>query len=324
MREPCWVVGAFVRDRHNRVFAQRRSPGRRLLPGTWDVVGGHVEPGESLEQALAREVAEETGWRLRRIEAVLADWEWALDGVVRRERDYLIEVDGDLAAPKLEPGKHDAFAWVGPDNLDLMLAGRDDGDRRLRDVVAKATRTRLTTRLRLEPIGFEHAADMWLLHQDRAVARWYGGRFTIGDARGRAASAVRAWDSEGVDRWMAYERTTGELVGRGGLTRAEVAGRLRLDMGWTVRGDRWGQGFATEIGRAGLAFAFTDLGAGEVVAHTEPHNQRSLAVMRRLGMEFLHEIASPPARGPHPPGPLILYRITRHAWARQLGDPAQA
>jgi [ribosomal protein S5]-alanine N-acetyltransferase len=42
-----------------------------------------------------------------------------------------------------------------------------------------------------------------------------------------------------------------------------------------VVGDRWGRGYATEIGRAGLGLAFDDLGAGEVVAFTERHNRRS-------------------------------------------------
>ncbi|WPO69906.1 NUDIX hydrolase [Streptomyces sp. KN37] len=42
-------------------------PGRRLFPDCWDIVGGHVEPGESLLDTLAREVAEETGRHLRRV-----------------------------------------------------------------------------------------------------------------------------------------------------------------------------------------------------------------------------------------------------------------
>jgi hypothetical protein len=44
---PVICVGALIRDGRNRVFAHRRSPTRRLLPGTWDVVGGHAEPGET-------------------------------------------------------------------------------------------------------------------------------------------------------------------------------------------------------------------------------------------------------------------------------------
>lgn len=283
-------MGAIVRDDRSRVFVHRRSPTRRLFPGIWDVVGGHLDPGETPEQALARELAEETGWTLRRIEALLADSEWEWGGVVRRELDYLVEVDGDLAVPRLEAGKHDAYAWVGLGNLDLMMEGRIDGDRRLRDLVAKAARTRLTQRLRLEPVGPEHAHDLWRLHLDERVAAWHGGRYTADAAQRRTARGRRAWETEGVDRWMAYHRQTGELVGRGGLSRTELDGRPRLEVGWTVQVDLWGHGYATEIGRAALAFAFRELDAAQVIAFTEPHNVRSLAVMERLGMRYDRDV----------------------------------
>ena len=139
MREPA-CVGALIRDERGRVFVHRRSVTRRLFPGIWDIVGGHIEAGETLEEALAREIEEETGWTLRRLGARIADWEWQHDGVVRRELDYLVEVDGDLTRPRLEVGKHDAYAWVGPDDVELLMEGRTDGDTRLRDIVARALR----------------------------------------------------------------------------------------------------------------------------------------------------------------------------------------
>lgn len=288
MREPA-CVGAFIRDARARVYAHRRSPDRRLLPGIWDAVGGHVEQGETPEETLAREIEEETGWKLRRIEALLADWEWSWDGVVRRELDYLVEVDGDLSRPRLEEGKHDAYAWVGLDNLELMMEGRTDGDRRLRDIVAKAARIRLTERLRLEPVGPEHVDNLWTLHQDPAVAEWHAGPWSVETARSNATDWAAAWELDGVHKWVAYDRSTGELVGRGGLSRGSVDGTVALELGWTLRQHLWGAGYATEIGRAGLAFAFDDLGAEEVVSFTERHNTRSRAVMERLGMRFVRE-----------------------------------
>lgn len=56
-RVPC--VGALVRDGAGRLLLVRRAnePGR----GLWSLPGGRVEPGESAEQALVREVREETG-----------------------------------------------------------------------------------------------------------------------------------------------------------------------------------------------------------------------------------------------------------------------
>jgi beta-phosphoglucomutase-like phosphatase (HAD superfamily)/ADP-ribose pyrophosphatase YjhB (NUDIX family) len=129
-------VGALIRNTEGRIFVQRRSSTRRILPGTWDIVGGHVESGETPQEALAREINEETGWTLRRIIAKVADWRWTHGGIARHERDYLVEVEGDLDVPRLEQGKHDAYAWIGPENLALLMEGRDDQDSRLRDIVA--------------------------------------------------------------------------------------------------------------------------------------------------------------------------------------------
>lgn len=298
------VVGALIKDDRNRVYVHRRTADRRLLPGTWDIVGGHVEPGEAREEALARELKEETGWRLRRIEAVLAEWDWEVGGVSRHETDYLVEVDGDLSAPCLEEGKHDASAWVGQEELALLMAGRADGDRRLRDLVARAVRTRLTPRLRLSPLGPWHQGDLWELHFDPAVATWYAGRYTAAEAIAKAAHGQRRWEANGAYEWMAYERDGGALVGRGGVSLSHVDNADRYEVGWIVRGDQQRKGYATEIGRAGLEYAFGDLGAGEVVGFTEPHNLRARAVAERLGMRYDRDIELYGS-------PFVLYEITR-------------
>lgn len=288
-------VGALIRDGRNRVYVHHRTADRRLLPGTWDIVGGHVDAGETPEQALAREIEEETGWALRHVEAVVAEWDWERDGVVRHEIDYLVEVDGDLGSPRLEEGKHDAYAWVGPGDLELLMEGRGDGDRRLLDVVAKSTRIRLTERLRLEPIGLEHVDEVWRLHQYEEIAAWYEGKWSRERAHDSVVRRVEGWRTDGVEKWIAYDRLTGELVGRGGVSIKHVeAGRPPVpEVGWVVRPELWGRGYATEIGAAGLAFAFDDLGVDEVVAFTEVENVRSRAVMERLGMRFVREFRYP-------------------------------
>ncbi|QES48108.1 NTP pyrophosphohydrolase [Streptomyces venezuelae] len=114
-----WTVGAVILGEDGRAFAQRRSPDRRLFPGCWDIVGGHVEPGESLRDALAREIREETGWRLRRVRRFLGVTTWTGDDGAgpRHEADYLVEVDGDLTRPALEWSKHTAYDWFGPTDL---------------------------------------------------------------------------------------------------------------------------------------------------------------------------------------------------------------
>jgi mutator protein MutT len=323
-------VAALIRDERHRVYVQRRTAERRLLPGIWDIVGGHLEPGETPEQALAREVEEETGWKVRDILWSVADWEWEYEGRIRRELDYLVSVDGDLTRPRLEAGKHDAGAWVGPDELELLMVNRTDGDRRLRDIVAHVVRTRLTERLRLEPVTGPgpvlpgHAADLEVLHADPWVAQWYAGVWSAEDAVRQATSMHEAWERDSVSKWMAYSRSTGALIGRGGLSRLhrdnvaaieELVGADwaadRLELGWTLLEPFRGQGYATEIGRAGLDFAFTTLGARSVVALTERHNTTSRAVMERLGMTYAGEISTEGlvegSTALHPHAPFAVY-----------------
>ena len=44
-----------------RLLLGRRALHKRICPGLWDIIGGHVEAGESAEQALTRELREEIG-----------------------------------------------------------------------------------------------------------------------------------------------------------------------------------------------------------------------------------------------------------------------
>ena len=304
-------VGALIRDEQHRVYLQRRTADRRLLPGIWDIVGGHLEAGETPEQALAREVEEETGWKVRDIVWTVADWEWEWQGRVRREVDYLVTVDGDLGRPRLEAGKHDASAWAGPYDLDLLMVNRTDGDRRLRDLVAHTVRTRFTDRLRLEPMTGPngvvpgHAADLQRIYEDPWVARWYDETLSAEQAAVRVAEHQAGWERDAAGKWIAYERVTGEVVGRGGLSRlpadaptaaaiAELVGPSwaadRLELGWALTEPARGRGLATELGRAGLDYAFDTLNASSVIAFTERVNAASQAVMQRLGMEYAGEV----------------------------------
>jgi RimJ/RimL family protein N-acetyltransferase len=183
--------------------------------------------------------------------------------------------------------------------------------------------TRLTSRLRLEPIGPGHADDLWELHRDRALGEWYVDEalWTRDDAAHAAASFGDAWREHGVSKWIAYDRDTGELVGRGGLSHWELEGREGLEVGWGLRGAYWGRGLASEIGAAALAVAFEELHADDVIAFTEVHNRRSRAVMERLGMTHVGEIFSrglveglQGVEGVQDQVPFALYRITMTEW----------
>jgi 8-oxo-dGTP diphosphatase len=132
------AVGAVIVDDRGRVFVHRRAYDRTLFPGCWDIPGGHLEGEETPLEALAREVYEETGWRVARIVADLGECVWTGDdGIRRREYDYLVEVEGDLSSPRLEHPKQIEYDWIGPEELDRLMENRTSDKALVRDIVAR-------------------------------------------------------------------------------------------------------------------------------------------------------------------------------------------
>ncbi|MDP1831376.1 MAG: NUDIX domain-containing protein [Geothrix sp.] len=82
------IVLALIR-RDGRWFLQRRAPANPVLPGLWEFPGGKVEPGETHEAALRRELWEEVG-----LVAVEARRMPDLGGGVRL-CPFLVDAEGD-------------------------------------------------------------------------------------------------------------------------------------------------------------------------------------------------------------------------------------
>lgn len=86
-----------------------------------------------------------------------------------------------------------------------------------------------------------------------------------------------------------------------------------VEVGWRFLPTHWGQGYATEAAQACLAFGFATLRLPSIVAITVPANQRSQAVMRRLGMARVvgGDFDLPSIPHGHPLRRQVLYRIGR-------------
>jgi 8-oxo-dGTP pyrophosphatase MutT (NUDIX family) len=124
-----------VVDDSGRIFFQKRSAQRKLFPNSWDIVGGHLEPGETVDEALRREVTEETGWSVTDVLGLVGIYTYVGDdGLARHETDFLVRVAGDLARPQLEAGKHTDFRWLGPGELDVLDESQEINDGMIRRI----------------------------------------------------------------------------------------------------------------------------------------------------------------------------------------------
>lgn len=131
------VIGAVILNAQGRAFVQKRSQERRLFPGCWDIVGGHVESDETLCEGLRREIAEETGWQLTSIVAILGQFDWATEHQTKRELDLLVKVEGNLDDPQLEWSKHSEFRWINLDEIEILKENRAPDETLIYDVVKK-------------------------------------------------------------------------------------------------------------------------------------------------------------------------------------------
>lgn len=101
------TVGLVIRRREAILILKRRADD--FLPNLWEVPGGHVDPGESVEEAAARELWEETGWRLLRLGPLLNTFTY--DGEGARTRQWNFAVTAAMTTPLVHP-EHQAHRWV--------------------------------------------------------------------------------------------------------------------------------------------------------------------------------------------------------------------
>jgi len=175
-----------------------------------------------------------------------------------------------------------------------------------------------TPRLRLRQWREDDLAPFAALNTDPEVMRFFEEPLSHerSDAWARAIAAVI--EDQGWGLWALERRDTGEFIGFTGLQvpRHELPFNPCVEVGWRLARSAWGQGFATEAGRAALAHAFGPLELDEVVSMTAVTNLPSRRVMERLGMtrdehaDFDH----PAVSAGHPLQRHVLYRIGAEQW----------
>jgi RimJ/RimL family protein N-acetyltransferase len=85
-----------------------------------------------------------------------------------------------------------------------------------------------------------------------------------------------------------------------------------VEVGWRFARHAWGHGYATEAATRWLDEAFGPLGLDHVISITSPGNERSQAVMRRLGMHVRERaIQQRPDSGEEP---VVVFTTTRERW----------
>lgn len=142
----------------------------------------------------------------------------------------------------------------------------------------------------------ELALALW---GDPVVTEWIGGPFSETAVRERLARESSILVVHGIQYWPIFLRSSGEHVGCCGLRPYRPDQRIH-ELGFHLRREHWGQGYATEAARAAIRYAFDALRATALFAGHHPRNTTSRRLLEKLGFRYTHSELYPPTGLEHP------------------------
>lgn len=142
---------------------------------------------------------------------------------------------------------------------------------------------RPTQRLVFRPMEDEDLDDMATLLGDPDVMRYYPAPKNRDEAAAWIDWNQRNYASYGYGLWV-IETLAGEFVGDCGLTWQSVDGVQKLEVGYHVRPEFQGLGYASEAAAACRDYAREHTDARELVAIIHPGNRASERVAAKIGM----------------------------------------
>ncbi|MEO8179905.1 MAG: GNAT family N-acetyltransferase [Deltaproteobacteria bacterium] len=143
-----------------------------------------------------------------------------------------------------------------------------------------------TERLWLRPWRREDLEPFARLNADPRAMEYMPSLLSREQSDALVARITAHFAERGFGLWAVEVLGAAQFIGFVGLSvpRFEAAFTPCVEVGWRLLPEYWGRGHATEAGRAALAFGFEQHGLNEIVSFTTTSNQRSRAVMERLGM----------------------------------------
>lgn len=157
-------------------------------------------------------------------------------------------------------------------------------------------------------LGFIPQICVYDLYQemftDKNFIECFGVAFDDNKIHSVLTKQLDLWNQHGYGSWVWFEKFTHKFVGEGGLNLTVIDEQEEIELTYSLNKNYWDKGYATEISKATLDYAFNKLNLSNVVCFTSEDNFRSLNVMKKLGFVFEKNFTY--AQIPH-----VFYRLKR-------------
>lgn len=129
--------------------------------------------------------------------------------------------------------------------------------------------------------------DLWT---DADVTRYLGGPRDRAQMLEDIAENLDDPFIEEYDLWPVIEKETNQPVGHCGLLMKEVEGKTEIEVVYVIDRSHWGKGYATEISKKLIEYAFGTKNLHRIIALIKPGNKGSESVAAKAGMHLEKEV----------------------------------
>jgi RimJ/RimL family protein N-acetyltransferase len=147
------------------------------------------------------------------------------------------------------------------------------------------------------------------MNQDPAVREFFPNLMTYDESAASVRLIERHFDEYGYGLYAVDLLSTGEFIGFTGFSHPGFDAWFTpcVEIGWRLRKEAWGQGYATEAAQACLSYGWATLGLTKVLSFTAAVNTRSERVMQKTGMTRVGGFEHPGVAMGHVLRPHVLY-----------------
>ncbi|MDO5979272.1 GNAT family N-acetyltransferase [Flavivirga spongiicola] len=152
-----------------------------------------------------------------------------------------------------------------------------------------------TERLILRELRLSDLEGMFELDSDPEVHKYLGNKpvKTRKESQKILERVINQYEERGIGRWAIINKDTQEFMGWSGL-KLNIEYTMNgfaefYDVGYRIIKRFWGQGYATESGKAAVDYAFKVLKLPELYGITEMGNEASHNVLLKIGLKYVED-----------------------------------
>jgi RimJ/RimL family protein N-acetyltransferase len=146
-----------------------------------------------------------------------------------------------------------------------------------------------TNRLFLRELVFEDSVELSKILSDNESMKYYPRAFSKDEVRKWIEWNIDNYQKFGHGLWAVILKDSNVFLGDCGITIQDIEGNKLPELGYHIRTEYQNKGYATEVAKACMDYAFNSLNIDKLYTYTKIDNIPSRKVAEKNGMLFLKE-----------------------------------